>query len=254
MNSCSNPALSLVIPCYNEEKNIPLILAALQKTFAARAAEVEVILVNNGSTDNSAAVLAAELARAQAPYLKTTLVPKNLGYGYGILQGLEVATGNVLAWTHADMQTDPHDVLKAYDLFCSQKGEKVFIKGRRLNRALLETLFTFGMQLLASIALKTRLEDINAQPKVFSRDFYATYMRLQAPHDFSLDLFALYQARNNGFKVLDFPVTFAPRLHGEAKGGGGSWKMRWKLIKRTWAYIFELRGKVMQTVKSTKIV
>ncbi|MFT0893006.1 glycosyltransferase family 2 protein [Pseudochelatococcus sp. G4_1912] len=229
--------LSIVIPCYNEALNIPLIVARLREITVGRS-DVEVLLVDNGSRDDSAAVLQRELQGDSV--VRAVTVPVNQGYGYGILQGLEAATGDVLAWTHADMQTDPRDVLVAFDLYKQHAGEKIIVKGNRRNRRLLEAFFTFGMQLVASAALGVRLDDVNAQPKLFSRAFYQEFMTARAPHDFSLDLYMLYQARTHGYRILEVPVFFAKRLHGEAKGGG-NWKTRIKLIRRTFAYIFELR-------------
>lgn len=229
--------LSLVIPCYNESGNIPLLVARLRQTLAGRG-DVEVLLVDNGSTDGSAAVFQRELAGDTL--LRLVRVPVNQGYGHGILKGLEVATGDVLAWTHADMQTDPKDVLTAFDLYKSHGGGGVFVKGKRQNRRLLETFFTFGMQVIASAALGVVLDDVNAQPKLFDRRFYVDHVAGQAPHDFSLDLYVLYRARRSGMRIIEVPVIFADRLHGEAKGGG-SWKTRIKLIRRTFAYIFQLR-------------
>lgn len=232
--------LSLVIPCYNEEKNIPLIVARLREIIGGRQ-DVEVILVDNGSRDGTADILASELA--QGGSIRSFSVAVNEGYGHGILEGLRQTTGDVLAWTHADMQTDPTDVLTAFDLYKQHVPAKVIVKGRRKNRAVLEWFFTFGMQLLASLALKVRLEDVNAQPKLFSREFYQKFIAPDAPKDFSLDLYLLYQAQRQGYRILEVPVFFAQRLHGEAKGGG-SWKTRIRLIRRTFSYIFQLRHKI----------
>lgn len=230
--------ISIVIPCYNEAQNIPLIVHRLREVLADRD-DVEVILVDNGSSDDSAALLKAQLAGDRA--LRSITVPVNQGYGHGILQGLAAAIGDVLAWTHADMQTDPKDVLTAYDLYCRQEaGGPRIVKGKRRNRAPLETLFTFGMQVIASLALRIHLDDVNAQPKVFSRAFYDRFLKHGAPADFSLDLYLLYAARRSGMVILEVPVHFAKRLHGEAKGGG-NWRTRIKLIRRTFTYIFQLR-------------
>ena len=99
------------------------------------------------------------------------------------------------------------------------------------------------MGILASIVLRIRLTEINAQPKVFSRSFFND-IESEAPHDFSLDLYFLYQAKKKG-RIIDFPVFFAPRIAGESKGGSGStMKVKWKLIKRSFHYIFELRKKL----------
>ncbi len=229
--------LSLVIPCYNEQDNIPLIVARLRDILKKRE-DVEVLLVDNGSRDATGRRIAEETA--SDPALRLVTVPINKGYGYGIKAGLAQAQGDILAWTHADMQTDPQDVLTAFDVFRVQKDDRIVVKGRRRNRRALESAFTFGMQLVASAALRTKLEDVNAQPKLFPRTFYARHLALGAPDDFSLDLYMLYWARAEDYRILDVPVVFANRVHGEAKGGG-SWHTRIKLIRRTYAYIFELR-------------
>lgn len=235
--------LSLVIPCYDESGNIPLILDRL-KSIASKYDFVEFILVNNGSRDNSSDVFATELSQLNPQIYKLVNIPVNQGYGYGILQGLETANGDILAWTHADMQTDPADVIKAYNLIQAHPDQKILAKGKRRNRQLLERLFTFGMQIVAYLALHKYMDDINAQPKAFTRSFYNAHVKQGAPNDFSLDLYLLYQAKTNGYKIYDFPVVFADRIHGDAKGGGGSWKNRIKLVRRTWNYIFELKERI----------
>jgi len=235
--------LSIVIPCYNEAGNIPLIISRFQEVLGSRP-DIEVLLVNNGSKDNSQEVFERELAKVQDSRLRVVNVLVNQGYGFGILSGLKDATGDVLAWSHADMQTDPKDVLTGFDLLTKQSNpDKVFVKGKRKNRKLAEAFFTWGMQVISTIALKTPLNDINAQPKIFHRDFYNRFLTEGAPYDFSLDLYVLYQAHKHRYTVLEIPVFFNKRMHGEAKGGG-SFKTRIKLIKRTWKYIFELANKL----------
>lgn len=234
--------LSLVIPCYNESANIPALAQKLRAIFSDRS-DVEVLLVDNGSTDASTEAMQQHLPASECPWLRMVRVPVNQGYGYGILQGLEQATGAVLAWTHADLQTDPADALRA--LQCWQDagaGDMVMVKGARQNRPFAEQFFTAGMGWLATMLLGVKLHDINAQPKLFSRAFYEQHIRPAAPHDFSLDLYLLYQATVHGVMLLTIPVDFSKRLAGEAKGGG-SWKTRIKLIKRTWHYMWELRAR-----------
>lgn len=91
--------LSVIVPCYDEEKSIPLILEKFNGAIEGR--DMEVVLVNNGSTDHSAEVLNELLPKY--PFARSVLVPVNKGYGYGILQGLKEAKGEFLGWTHADM-------------------------------------------------------------------------------------------------------------------------------------------------------
>lgn len=231
--------LSIIIPCYNEEKNIPLIFERLQGCIKDKN-NIEVVLVNNGSTDNTKEVLENILQVNNNTNVVVCDVPVNQGYGYGIMQGLNQATGDILSWTHADMQTDPQDVITAFNKFYTDGYiDNFIVKGKRKNRRLIEAFFTFGMQIIAFLYLKKYMDDINAQPKMFSRAFFESYLKNKAPNDFSLDLFLLYTALNNSYSIKTIPVFFNKRIHGEAKGGG-SFKTRIKLIKRTFAYIKEL--------------
>ncbi|MGL4524481.1 MAG: glycosyltransferase family 2 protein [Spirochaetia bacterium] len=236
---------SLVIPCYNEAENLPLMISRLKEIFASQR-DFECILVNNGSTDNTNEVMDNILSKESIDWMKVIHVAKNEGYGYGILKGLEATEGELLGWTHADMQTDPHDVLKAFEIYQYSDNKEILVKGYRKNRKLMDSLFSFGMQCMVWAVLRVFVTEINAQPKVFSRNFYLKYIKDHAPYDFSLDLYLLYQGKKNRVPILSFPVYFTKRQYGEAKGGGGSWKNRIKLIKRTLSYIFMLRHQIKE--------
>jgi glycosyltransferase involved in cell wall biosynthesis len=233
--------LSVVLPCYNEEKNIPLIFDRLRPLLAGRD-DVEIILVNNGSTDGSADVFAEEMTKAAAdlPTVRVCTVPVNQGYGYGIMSGVREARGEFIAWTHADMQTDLGDVLAGWEKVRREPDpERVFLKGRRMGRPLFDDLFTRGMAVVASVALGEWLFDINAQPKLFHHDFLVHLA--SPPDDFALDVYAFYQAKRQGLKLIEQEVHFGKRRFGEAKGGG-TLRGKVKLVKRTWGYLWALRG------------
>jgi glycosyltransferase involved in cell wall biosynthesis len=233
----AEPMLSIIVPCYNEEKNIPLIIDAFAQLVQQNPG-IEVLLVNNGSTDNSALVFEALLAGMDSKFMRLITVPVNKGYGHGILAGLHNASAPVLAWTHADLQTDPADVIKAWGVYRQLNDPTVLVKGQRRNRRLAEAFFTWGMALVTRLLLKKRLHDINAQPKLFSRVFFEK-IKDAAPLDFSLDVYFLYKAAEAGtIKTID--VFFGKRIHGEAKGGG-SFKTRMRLIRRTFHYLWQLR-------------
>lgn len=225
--------LSIVVPCYNEEENIPLILERFNDV--VKKEDIEVILVDNGSTDGSAEVISRLLP--QYSFAKTVKVPVNQGYGYGILQGLKECAGEYIGWTHADMQTDPADVLKALDLIEQEKG-LVFVKGNRKGRPLFDVFFTVGMSVFETCYLREKLYDINAQPNIFPKVFYQGWEN--PPHDFSLDLYALYMARKKGLKVVRFAVDFPKRVHGTSKWNTGL-AAKWKFIKRTMDFSVKLK-------------
>lgn len=230
--------LSIVVPCYNEADNIPLILERFDEVI--KTDEVEVILVNNGSTDNSAVVLDELLPNYS--FARTVFVQVNQGYGYGILQGLNAAEGDYIGWTHADMQTDPADVLKALDIINNSKDKNIYVKGSRKGRPAFDQFFTWGMGIFETIYFKTPMDDINAQPNVFPKGFYEGWDN--PPYDFSLDLFAVYTAKKAGLLIVRFPVLFPERIHGESKWNNEGLKSKWKFIKRTIQFSKELKHKL----------
>jgi len=233
--------LSIIIPCFNESTNIKILLKKLKTIIDLRPDNVEVIVVDGGSTDNTPRELNEIFEILPSNEFKVIYNKTREGYGSDIMQALSRANGEILSWTHADLQTDPLDIFIAYDKYKSKflNGDKIFLKGKRKNRKFIDMFFTFGMEIVTWYALKIYLSDINAQPKIFSRFFYDNYLIKDYPNDFSLDLFALYKAKSNGFKILTIPVFFKKRIYGKAKGGGGSWALRIQLVKRTFKYIMQ---------------
>jgi len=224
---------SLVIPCYNEEKNLePLLIRCLD--LAARG-DIEIILVNNGSTDNSEQILQQLLPNF--PNCRMVSIEQNQGYGFGILSGLREAKGDILAWMHGDLQTDPNDLIQGIRLF-EKHGDNIFVKGRRYGRPIADVIFTFGMSLFETIFLRKTFWDINAQPTMFSKDFFNSWAN--PPNDFSLDLYAYYMGKVKDLKVIRFPVNFGDRLHGTSHWNV-NWAAKYKFIIRTIEFSLKLR-------------
>ncbi len=236
--STSSLKLSIVIPCYNEEKNLAILL---DKISIFNSLPIEFVFVNNGSTDQSKKILTQKLENHSK--ILIVHIEKNIGYGHGILRGLQAATGEFIGWTHADLQTDLNDILVAY-----QEMEKVhfssniFIKGKRFGRPLVDIFFTLGMSLFESIYLKTRLFDINAQPTIFHRSFFKTWDN--PPQDFALDLYAYYMAKQANLKIIRFPVHFGIRIFGQSHWNTGL-KARIKFIKRTIEFSSNLKKRLL---------
>ena len=228
--------LSIVVPCNNESKNIPLILEWFSKTI--KRDDIEVLLVNNGSKDNSQDVLNTLLP--QYPFAKVIVVKENQGYGFGVISGLFEAQGEFMGYTHADMQTDPADAIKALEIIEKQLDfKKCYIKGDRKGRFIFDKFFTIGMSVFESLYLRTRLWDINAQPNIFHRSFF-DIVKNSCPRDFSLDLYLLYMAKKNGLKVIRFNVFFPKRLYGKSSWNTG-FASKWKFIKRTIGFSIKLK-------------
>ena len=230
--------LSIIIPCFNESASLPLLINTCKESICDKY-NIEYVFVNNGSSDDSLLILNNLSFQNDKCLSKVVNVSINIGYGNGIIQGIKQSSGNIIAWTHADMQTHPKDVIEAFLLnYNSLSDNTTIVKGNRINRNIFDTAFTFGMTLFTSFILKIHLSDINAQPKIFNRKFFNDLRNI--PKDFSIDLFLLYQAKMNGLKIITYPVLFNKRYGGESKGGGTLFG-KYKLIKRTLKYILHLR-------------
>ncbi|MBA2479665.1 MAG: glycosyltransferase family 2 protein [Planctomycetes bacterium] len=202
------PELSVVLPCYNEAAGIPRLLHAYAEAGGGR--DFELILVDNGSQDATAEVVAGLVATH--PFVRPIRIERNRGYGDGIMHGLRAARADVLAWSHADLQTDPADVFRAHDRFLALSDQHALVKGRRVGRRLGERLVSRGMQAIALLALRRLIREINAQPKVFHRSLLD---HLPAPPtDFNFDLYVLYQARRSGWSFHEIEVLFPRRPFG----------------------------------------
>ena len=226
---------SVVVPCYNEEKNLDRLMERfdpIHKKLFSMNKELELILVENGSSDNSHDKI--ETIVQNHTYVKEVRVKVNQGYGYGILQGLAVCTGEFLFWIHADLQLPPEAILDMIAILDkSDDPEKIFLKSARRNRPLIDRFFTFGMGIFESIYLGAKLRDINAQPTGIPRSFYESWSN--PPYDFSLDLYTYYLAMKSGLKLKRVPVIQSERTEGASSWNTGM-ASRIKMVKRTLSY------------------
>ena len=196
---------------------------------------IEIILVDNGSTDGTEKLL--KNLTFKYDYLRIVKVKKNIGYGHGILSGLKEARGEILGWTHADLQTHPADLLRGLKYF-SQDNDTDFVKGLRYGRSSVDIIFTICMSFFETILLRSFLWDINAQPTIFKRKLFNSWEN--PPHDFSLDLYAYFMAKKLKAKIVRFDTHFGKRIHGIS-----SWNVDFsskiKFIKRTLEFSFKLK-------------
>ena len=229
--------LSIVIPCYNEEKNIQNLVGKIQEIKQNNQnINLEFILVNDGSTDQTSAKL-FELNNNNNYSIVD--LKQNLGYGGSIQEGLKASKGEIVSWTHSDLQCDINDILIVYNLHKSKllNGDCI-VKGKRIHRKLIDSFFSNSMAILASILFNKKFREINAQPKVFSKNLLKEFYN--APKDFSLDLYLLYISKLKSYEIIEHPVVYKKRLAGVSKGGD-SFFGKIKLTLRTLKYIINLR-------------
>lgn len=213
--------LSIIVPCYNEEKNISFILSDFNNLLSIKP-NIELVIVDNGSTDNTEKVLKEEILKNDYKNIKQVKIEKNRGYGFAIISGLKAASADIMGWTHGDRQTELIDVLKAYELYIENNKiyPKLLIKGSRVNRKLSEKIISTSLEIAAILSFREHITDINGPPKLMNRSFLNLIEN--PPHDFSIDLYVIYLTKKHDYKIISFPVLFKERVFGEPKGSGGS--------------------------------
>jgi glycosyltransferase involved in cell wall biosynthesis len=236
----------LVIPAYNEAKNLPLLIAQTlhaAQTFHFSKNDFSLVLVNNGSTDHSSSVITDELRKIEGhEWVQVVEVKENKGYGHGLWCGLQAAKAEVVGWTHADLQCDPQNAFLAYNELQRQKNPHkdclFLIKGHRFGRQWRDRAVSAIFEALARWVLGLHTGEINAQPKVFPAQLLQELV--DPPKDFAFDLYVLYRAQKNGYLFKSIPVLFPSRIHGVSHWAAhftGRYKTIWSMI----LYIFKLR-------------
>lgn len=227
--------LSIVVPLYNEKWNILPLLEEFYK-FTSKY-NFELILVNDWSIDWTHELLLG-LSSKYDNFLRVISYEKNKWYWWAILTWLSEAKWELLSWMHSDLQTDVKYIFEAYDLFIKSWDEKVLIKWCRKARKLWQEIFSNFMSVICSMIFLYRLYEINAQPKLFTKELYNFFDN--APTDFSLDLYLLVLAKRKGYLVKSIDVNFIDRKYWESKWAY-SFSSKVRTIKRTLYYIIKLR-------------
>lgn len=207
--------ISLVLPCYNEEKNIPFLCKEFLE-LPIQNYRAELILVNNGSTDNTKNQILGEIKNNNSPNAIIRLVDLNYnqGYGGGIFEGLKKANGDYIGWAHADLQTP---LIDFYKLFIKIKGKKkIFGKGVRTNNRGFDGIVSRLHENLASIILGKKMREINAQPKIFDRELMK-YFRKMPRKWTTLDTYVFYICLKNNIEIETLDVVFNLRKYGQSK-------------------------------------
>lgn len=234
-----NEKFAVVIPCYNEEENLNDLIQSCEDIISKTNGMLDFILVNNGSTDSTGVKL-KNLSKNNLHFLN---IEFNLGMGNGIREGLEFALKSknnykYYGWTHADLQIPAKSIIQAIKIIESQKlfYEKIYIRGRRINRNTQDIFFTILMAIYTSILKKGIYYDITGLPVLISNNLIENVIS-NAPDGFSFDVFTYIKAKEQKAKIIRFKVDFSKR-----KKGNSSWntgliskiKMSLYYIKEIW--------------------
>jgi glycosyltransferase involved in cell wall biosynthesis len=220
----SLPEISLVIPVYNEELNLPPLGAEIRRAMQAVGRPYEVLFVDDGSTDSSLAALGA-MAR-EDPALRIIRQARNAGQSAALDAGFRHARGAVVVTLDADLQNDPADIplllarLSDADVVCGVRAHRRDSWVRRLSSGIAN-------------AIRNRLThesvaDVGCTLKAFRAEFLRDLPVWNGMHRFLPTLLRMHGAR-----VAEVDVGHRPRRFGKPK---------YNIRNRIWRTIADLLG------------
>ncbi len=214
------PQYSIVIPAYNESSRLSATLDRIVAHLHERGWNAEILVVNDGSTDNTAAIVRTYAERD--PVFRLIENPGNRGKGFSVRNGMLHATGEVLLFSDADLSSPIEETDKLFAAISD--GADVAI-GSRWLRAELQTqrqplyrqfygrIFNLALRLILGL----RYRDTQCGFKAFTRRAAQTIFPLQHIERWGFDPEILFLARKFGLKVVEIPVQWAhsegSRLH-----------------------------------------
>jgi glycosyltransferase involved in cell wall biosynthesis len=221
------PAVSIIVPVYNEEENVPILQAELRA--ALRAIDHEFIFVDDGSTDQTVARIEA------APNLRVLRFERNAGQSAAIYAGLQAARGAILVLIDGDLQNDPADIPKLLseisrgaDLVCGYRALRRDTRVKRLTSRIANAV--------RSRYTKDGVRDTGCTLKAMRRECASALVPFKGMHRFIPALI-----KNAGYRLVEIPVNHRPRRFGQTKYGLGNravratvdmFGVRWLLSRR----------------------
>jgi glycosyltransferase involved in cell wall biosynthesis len=205
--------LSLIIPVYNEEENLPLLYAAIDQALTSLKDTWEVIFVDDGSRDGSFDVLRS-LVERDPEHVRVLSFRRNFGQTAALSAGIDHACGEIIVLLDADLQNDPADIPmllakldEGYDLVSGWRKDR---KDNRLTRTIPSNLANG----LISWTTGVHLHDYGCTLKVYRRDVLEGFRLYGEMHRF-IPVFA----HAVGAKITELPVHHHARKFGKAKYG-----------------------------------
>jgi dolichyl-phosphate beta-glucosyltransferase len=207
----SYPKYTIVIPAYNEQSRIVPTLDAVVTCVRLHGWDAEVIVVNDGSTDNTAD-LVRRFAR-NAPEVRLMENPSNRGKGYSVRSGLLHAQGEVVMFTDADLSSPMEEAERLFNAIAQGAdiaiGSRWLESSRQTHRQPLYRQF-FGrcFNLLTRMVMRLPYADTQCGFKAFTREAAQTVFQLMTIERWGFDPEILFIARKRHFRVKEVPVSW----------------------------------------------
>lgn len=233
--------LSIVLPAFNEEKNVEKAIDQVILFAQKRKIDYEVIIVNDGSSDKTKLIVEKAAKRNK----KITLInhSKNQGYGAAVYSGLRAAKGDFVFFTDSDLQFD----ISELDVFLKNIKPYDAIFGYRVKRSegFLRKINMFGWKIMIRVFLGLKIKDVDCAFKLFKRETLKNLDIKSTGATFSGEL--AYKIKQKKLKILELPVKHFKRQFGSPTGS------RLKVIFKGFRELFELYSSEPKLVKSRSL-
>ena len=208
------PSISLVMPAYNEADNIEPMVAEATPALEANADSHEIIVVDDGSADETAAVT----RRVMESYPNVRLVehPVNKGFGAAVFSGFTSAEKDWIFYTDADRQF----VLSELERFVPYMDEADLIAGYRAPRRdpFMRVFYGKGWSALCTLMFGYTVRDVDCGFKLFRREIIESLAPQIASRGATFSIEWLVRAKRAGYRFVELPVTHQPRVAGSQTG------------------------------------
>jgi dolichyl-phosphate beta-glucosyltransferase len=207
----STPALSIVVPCYNEEKRLPRTIEQIERYLAGKGSVYELILVDDGSTDATRQIMDAAAKNNQR--VRIQALRQNRGKGRALAEGVAAARGSEILVTDADLSTPIEELDKLQAEV--RKGAGVAIASRALRASRVEisqpiyrVLMGKVFNLLVQVVLLPGIWDTQCGFKLFRADVAHDAFAQLTTDGFGYDPEVLYRAKQKGVRIAEVPVIW----------------------------------------------
>jgi glycosyltransferase involved in cell wall biosynthesis len=208
--------LSVFLPIYNEEANVKNVVLATRKVLQNVADEWELIIVDDGSTDDSAKLI-KELMESD-PRIHVVTHKVNEGYGASISSGLYESKYPWIAFTDSDGQFDFAEITHFLAKRQESGADLVIGYYKKRQVSAFKKITSKLWELMVFILFGLKVRDIDCGFKLISKKVIDTIPVLESKRGAFISSELLIKARRAGFKIVEIPVTHYPRLKGVGTG------------------------------------
>jgi len=211
VEAASNPELSVVIPCYNEEQRLPRTIEQVERYLGSSGVAYELILVDDGSIDGTRTIM--DSAAERNPAVRLEALPHNRGKGRALAEGVAAARGAEILITDADLSTPIEEVDKLRAELRNGAGVAIAsraLKGSRVevSQPIYRVLMGKAFNLLVQVVLLPGIWDTQCGFKLFRADVAHDAFGGLTTDGFGFDPEVLYRAKKRGVKIAEVPVVW----------------------------------------------